>query len=126
MKKNLQIMMMFAVCAVLFACASTGFAQMPRVGGFKAAAVDDPAVVAAAKFAVSDHAQKNEVSLKLVQIHKAERQTVQGAIYRLCIEVGLNDEDNEETQYVLVQVSQDLKRVYKLTAWKPDGCAPEQ
>jgi hypothetical protein len=125
MKKNLQFMMMFTVFAVFFACASTAFAQFPRVGGFKPVAVNDAAVVAAAKFAVSDHSQKNEVSLKLVQIHKAERQTVQGAVYRMCIEVGLNDEENEETQYVLVQVSQDLKRVYKLTAWKPDGCAPE-
>ena len=121
MKKNLQIMMFFAAFAVIFACADTSFAQM--VGGYKAAPVEDAQVVAAAEFAVSDHSEKNEVSLIVVDIQKAERQVVQGMNYRLCVEVGLADEGNEgETQFVLMTVYQDLKRNYKVTSWKPDGC----
>ena len=121
MKKQLQLMMMFAAIAVVFACADTSFAQM--VGGFKAAKTDDAAVVAAAEFAVSDHSEKNDVSLVVVEIKKAERQVVQGMNYRMCVEVGLADEGNEdETQFVLMTVYQDLKRNYKVTSWKPDGC----
>ncbi len=121
MKKQLQLMMMFAAIAVVFACADTSFAQM--VGGFKAASVKDAAVVAAAEFAVSDHSEKNDVSLVVIEIKKAERQVVQGMNYRMCVEVGLADEGNEdETQFVLMTVYQDLKRNYKVTSWKPDGC----
>jgi len=129
MKKNLQFMMMFAAFAVFFACASESFAQakpkLPMVGGFKPVAVDNAAVVAAAEFAVSDHSEKNEVSLEIVTIHKAERQSVQGANYRMCIEVKVVEEGNDETQYVLAVVYQSLKRVYKITSWKPDGCTGE-
>lgn len=120
MKKNLQITIMLAVLGVFFACATTSFAQM--VGGYKSAPVDDEAVVAAADFAVSDHSEKNEVSLIVVNILKAERQVVQGTNYRMCIEVKVADEDNEETQFVLAVVYQDLKRSYKLSSWKPDAC----
>ena len=123
MKRNLQMLMMFAAFGIFFGCATTSFAQM--TGGYKAASVDDDAVVAAADFAVSDHSEKNEVSLLVVSILKAERQTVQGANYRMCIEVKVADEGNDETQNVLVVVYQDLKRNYKLTSWKPDGCTGE-
>ena len=134
MRKNLQIMMIFSAFAVFFACATTGFAQMPRVGGFKAVAVKDAAVVAAARFAVNSHAEKNDVSLEIVSIQKAERQVVQGTNYRLCVEVRVVEESDDETeveedeegadetQFIQVVVYQDLKRVYKLNAWKPDAC----
>ncbi len=120
MKKNLQIMLMCAAFAVIFGCAATGNAQM--VGGYKAAPVDDAGVVAAAEFAVMDHSEKNEVSLEIVSIQKAERQVVQGMNYRLCVEVKVVEEGNDETQFVLVGVYQDLKRNYKLTKWEPDAC----
>jgi hypothetical protein len=112
--------MMFAAVGVLLACASVGFGQ--KVGGYKTASVEDQYVVAAADFAVSDHSQKNSVSLEVVAIQKAERQTVQGANYRLCIEVKVVEEGNDDTQFVQVVVYQNLKRVYKLISWKPDAC----
>lgn len=121
MKKKLQITMMFAAFAVFFACASAVSAQ--KVGGYKAASVDDEAVVAAAEFAVSDHSEKNEVSLEIVRIVKAERQVVAGTNYRLCIEVKVVEEGNDDTQFVQTVVYQDLKQVYKLTSWKPDACS---
>ena len=122
MKKNLQITMMCAAFAVLFACAGTSFAQPPRVGGYKSAPVDDAGVVAAANFAVSDHSQKNDVSLEIVAIKKAERQVVQGTNYRMCVEVKATGEGSDDTQFVEVVVYQDLKRAYKVTGWKPDAC----
>ena len=121
MKSKLQIILMFAAIAVVFVCADTSFAQM--VGGYKSTAVDNVAVIAAADFAVSDHSEKNDVSLYVVKIKKAERQVVQGTNFRMCVEVGLEDEGNEDnTQFVLMTVYQDLKRKYKVTSWKPNGC----
>jgi hypothetical protein len=125
MKKNLPLMMALAAFTLFFA-ATTAFAQVPKVGGYKAAKVDDAAVVAAAEFAVTEHSEKNEVSLEIVDIQKAERQVVQGTNFRLCIEVRVAEEDNEETQFVLATVYQNLKRVYKLTSWKPDACGGEE
>ena len=124
MKKNLQIMMVFTAFAVFFGCAATGFAQSkpPMVGGYKTVSVKDAGVVAAAEFAVSDYSEKNEVSLEIVEIQKAERQVVQGMNYRMCVEVKVVEEDNDETQFVLVTVHQNLKRAYKLGSWKPDAC----
>lgn len=121
MKKRLQITMMFAALAVLFVCATAVSAQ--KVGGYKDAAVDDAGVIAAAEFAVSDHSEKNEVSLEIVQIVKAERQIVAGTNYRLCVEVKVVEEGNDDTQFVQAVVYQDLKKVYKLTSWKPDACS---
>lgn len=121
MKSYLKHALMCAVVGVFFVCAGAVSAQM--VGGYKAAPVDNEMVVAAAEFAVSNYSENNEVSLILLDIHKAERQTVQGANYRLCIEVGLADEGNEDvSQFVQIVVYQDLKRNYKLTKWEPDAC----
>ena len=123
MKKNLQFIMMFAAFGVFLACASANYAQTrPTVGGYKTVAVDDAGVVAAAEFAVGDHSQKNDVSLEIVEIQKAERQIVQGTNYRICVEVKIADEEDGDTQFVQVVVYQDLKRNYKLSSWKPDAC----
>ena len=116
--------MMFAAIAVFFACATVSFGQI-KVGGYKAASVQDAGVVAAAEFAVSDFSQKNDVSYEIVNIQKAEYQVVQGMNYRICIEIGVTEEGNDETQFVLVQVYQDLKKNYKLTSWKADACGGE-
>ncbi len=113
MKKNLQIMMMFAVCGVIFSCAAATYAQKkPLVlGGYKVVPVSDAGVTDAAEFAVSEHSEKNEVSLEIVSIEKAERQIVQGTNYRMCVEVRITDEEEGETQFVKVLVYQSLKKV---------------
>ncbi len=129
MKKNLQMSTMLVAFAVIFGCgATTIFAQQskaPKVGGYKIVSVEDAGVLAAAQFAVSEHSEKNEVSLEVVSIHKAARQLVQGFNYRMCVEVKVVEEDNDETQFVLITVYQNLKRFYKLSSWKPDGCSPQ-
>ena len=125
MKRILQLTMLCAAVAVF---AATDFAQKkPPVGGYKTVSVEDATVVEAAEFAVGEHSQKNDVSLELVRIEKAERQIVQGANYRLCIEVKATEqEDGDETQFVLAVVYQNLKREFSLTDWKPDGCGKKE
>ena len=121
-------MMIFAAFGVLFGCAVTSYAQKKPliVGGYKTVAVTDAAVEEAAEFAVSEHSQKNDVSLEIVSIEKAEQQAVQGKNYRMCIEVKVTEEDNDETQFVLAVVYKNLKGEFKLTSWKPDGCARKE
>lgn len=125
MKRNLQILVFFAV---IFGCAATSYAQKKPLmaGGYKVVDVADAGVVEAAEFAVSDHSQKNEVSLEIVSIEKAERQVVQGMNYRMCIEVKVIEEGNDDTQFVLAAVYKNLKGAYKLTSWKPNGCARQE
>ncbi len=123
MKNKIQIMIMCAVIGVIFACADASYGQM--VGGFKSVSVTDDRVKAAAEFAVSDFSEKNEVSYEIVSIEHAEQQVVQGMNYRICIQIKVSDEGNTDTQFVLIQVYQDLKRSYKLTSWKADACGGE-
>lgn len=128
MRKNLQIIMMFAVFGVVFGCATTSYAQKKPIilGGYKEVDVSDAGVQEAAEFAVSDHSQKNDVSLEIVSIEKAERQVVQGTNYRMCIEVKATEEGNDDTQFVLAVVYQNLKKEFALKSWKPDGCGKNQ
>lgn len=125
MTKKINTMIMCAAAAVLFACASVSFGQI-KAGGYKAVSNEDAGVQEAAEFAVSDFSQKNEVSYKIVNIQNAEQQVVQGMNYRICIEIGLNDEENDDTQFVLVQVYRDLKKNFKLVSWKADACGGEE
>ncbi len=88
-----------------------------KTGGYKAAAVDNERVVAAAEFAVEKRAETNteQEGLTLDSIDKAEMQTVAGINYRICMTVGIDDE-YEQVQAV---VHQNLKQVYTLTSWTP-------
>ena len=123
-------MLMFAAFAVIFVCASNGYAQekMPpqpmMVGGYKSVSVKDAAVKKAAQFAVSDQSQKTSVPLKIVRIQKAEQQVVAGMNYRLCLEVKPTKKaDGDKKQFVLAVVYQDLQKALSLTNWQPGACA---
>ena len=126
MKNNLRIGLVFIAIGLIFGCASASFAQAPRVGGYKTVSVEDEYVKAAADFAVKEYSEKNDESLKVFVIIKAERQVVQGSNYRLCIEVTDADGESDETRFAKVVVYQDLKRAYKLTSWEFADCAEDQ
>ncbi len=129
MKTNLRLSAVFAALALILACATIDFAQKrpPITGGYKEVPASDAAVKEAAEFAVGEHSQNNDVSLEIVSIEKAERQTVQGANYRMCIEVKATEsEDGDDTQFVLAVVYINLKKDFTLTSWKPDGCARKE
>ena len=114
--------------AVVFGCAAANYAQQKStvLGGFKVVSVTDAAVQEAAEFAVSDHSEKNEVSLEIVSIEKAERQVVAGTNFRMCIEVKIVAEEDGDTQMVLAVVHKSLKGEFKLMSWKADGCVKKE
>lgn len=116
--------MMLAAFGIIFCFgAANNFAQKPViVGGYQSVAVTDAGVKKAAQFAVSDHSQKNEVSLKIVRIKKAERQVVAGTNYRMCVEVKVVEEGNPDTQFVQIVVYKNLKNVQSVTSWEADAC----
>ena len=98
------------------------------VGGYKPVAADDAQVTAAARFAVAAQGKKENHAIKLLAVETAERQTVQGANYRLCLKVETEDTDNnvDVTEHVKVVVSQNLQRAYTLRSWAVEDCAEEE
>lgn len=88
-----------------------------QLGGYRSVAVDDSTVVAAANFAVGKEEETTE-GIELDEILKAERQTVAGANYRLCLRVKLGD----DTQVVQAVVNLNLQGQYSLTSWTPKDC----
>jgi hypothetical protein len=130
MRKNLRLLVCLVALGFIFVPARGGVAQqgLPRVGGFKEAPTDHAQVVAAARFAVKAQAQKQQTNMKLVSIHQAERQTVQGANYRLCLVVEIEDRENNVIveQGVRAQVYQNLKGQFSLSKWAEEDCAEEE
>lgn len=110
-----------------FSCVIVASAQgkRPILGGYKDAAVDNAEVVAAAEFAVGEQGQKQEMTVSLVSIERAESQVVAGVNYRLCLKVTLKaeGEDEEVEQTVKVVVHKSLQREYSLTSWAEEECA---
>lgn len=102
--------------------------QVPKVGGYKEVAADAPEVVSAAKFAVAAQARKKGMGIKLLSVEAAERQTVQGANYRLCLKVEEADTENnvDVTETVRAVVYRSLRNEYTLKGWEAEDCAEEE
>ncbi len=102
--------------------------QGPKVGGYKEVAADAPEVVSAAKFAVAAQARKKETEIRLVSVEAAERQTVAGVNYRLCLKVEEADAQNnvDVTETVRAVVFKSLQSAYTLKSWEPEDCAGEE
>jgi hypothetical protein len=130
MRKNLRLLVCLFALGFVFVPGQTGVAQegLPRVGGFKKAPTNNAQVVAAARFAVKAQAEKQRTNMKLVSIHSAERQTVQGAVYRLCLVVEIEDRENNVIvdQGVRALVYQTLKGQFSLTKWTEENCNEEE
>ena len=126
MRKNLRLLFCLAALGIACGSAQVGVAQQgwPRVGGFREVATDDATVVAAARFAVKAQAQKQNTRIRLLSVHAAERQTVQGANYRLCLVVRITDPENNVVvrQGVKALVYQNLKREFSLGSWEEENC----
>ncbi|MDT4898031.1 MAG: hypothetical protein QOH25_3108 [Acidobacteriota bacterium] len=129
MKMSLRAVTILVALGVAFGGVIVGLAQnRPIVGGYKSVSTDDPEVVEAAEFAVSERSEKNSVSLKLVSVERAERQVVAGTNYKLCLKVALADEDEDagETQDVKVVVFRSLQNAYTLKSWDVAECNESQ
>lgn len=121
--------MKFRFAGVLFAtgiltvCAITAAAQRPVLGGYKKAAVDNEAVVAAADYAAQAQGEKAEIAIEVVEIVAAETQVVAGTNYKMCLKVSSAGEDEEAAEYfVMAIVNMDLKKNYKLMSWTDSDC----
>jgi hypothetical protein len=110
------------LAAVIFGSAATGFAQI-KTGDFKPVPVNDAEVVAAADFAVVEQADKAEASIELIEIKKAERQTVAGTNFKLCILVNITDGSADEPyeRFVNAVIFRSLKDEYSLKSWTETG-----
>lgn len=130
MRKNLRLLFCLVALGIAFLPAQMSVAQegLPKVGGFKEVATNHAQVVAAARFAVKAQAQKQETNMKLLSIHAAERATVQGVIYRLCLVVEIEDRENNVIvdQAVTAQVFQTLKGQFSLSKWTENNCAEDE
>lgn len=121
MKRNLQILILMVVLNIIFGCLASVAAQ--KVGGFTKISKTDEVALEAADFAVEAKSKKDETTFTLVSLDKAERQTVAGTNYRLCLSIKDVDE-NEKT--VLVVVYRNLQKVFSLTSWKEEECSDDE
>lgn len=122
MKINLKMAVALAALTILAGAANTTMAQM--VGGYKKVEVTDQYARAAAEAAVYQRMDKTGAVIELLSLVQAERQTVQGANYRLCMEINTEGADENTATHVKALVYMDLKKNYKLTGWTANSdCA---
>lgn len=119
MKKNLKVL--FIICAAFGAvfCGAENVYAQTSVGGYKTVSVTDAAVVEAADVAVAAHnAEEDGIVYKLVAVKTAERQTVQGTNYRLCLQIIAEDaEFDTDYQYVRAIIFRTLEGDFDLKSW---------
>jgi hypothetical protein len=116
----------FAALAALFVLCAAASAQ--RVGGYKEIATGDSMANEAAEFAVLTRSDKTGKAIELLSLNKAERQTVQGANFRLCLKVNTEGADGEADAIIFVQavVYVDLKRNKRLISWAISDCGEDE
>jgi hypothetical protein len=99
--------------------------RKPRIlGGYSKANTDDADVQAAAEFAVKAQGENQEATINLTSVERAEKQSAAGTNFRLCLNVvieGENEEDNV-SQQVKVVVHRNLKQEFSLTSWEEGEC----
>jgi len=109
-----------AVFFIALTCAVSADGQI-KTGGYKAVSVDDAGVKEAANFAVESKAEETERIFQLEEILKAERQTVAGTNYRLCLLVTSQNESEEEISlYIKTVVFKNLKGEMKISSWEEE------
>ena len=113
--------LMLVAFGVTFGGAGAGAAGQ-MVGGYRAVAADDAEVTAAAQFAVAAQGKKENTEIGLNSVLTAERQTVAGANYRLCLEV----EVEGAAQTVSAVVYKSLQKQYQLKSWQEADCGGGQ
>ena len=122
MKTNLKMAVALAALTILAGAADLTMAQM--VGGYRKVEVTDQYARAAAEAAVHQRMDKTGAAIELLSLVQAERQTVQGANYRLCMEIDTEGDGENTVTHVKALVYMDLKKNYKLTGWTPNSdCA---
>lgn len=129
MNKNMRPVCLALAAAFVFVLAADASAQRSTVlGGYKAAKTTDADVKAAAEFAVTKRAETEEKEMELASVLKAERQSVAGTNYRLCLKVDSEGGEGQDAVTIFVQaiVYKDLKGNYKLSSWTISECGDNE
>lgn len=124
MKKYLKMLVLFTAFAVLVSGSIKVNAQV-KVGGYKTVSARDAGVVEAADIAVSgQNASDDSIVYELVAVKTAQRQTVQGTNYRLCLQIIATDaETDTDYEYARAIVYRSLQGDYQLKSWtETKGC----
>jgi len=123
MRSSFRYAAMLVVAVFVLGFAGNAYSQGVVLGGFKKISVEDAGVKAAAEFAAKAQGEKAEIEIEVLEIFEAERQSVAGTNYRLCLKVSSAGEDEEAAEYfVKAIVFFDLKKNYKLTSWTDSDC----
>lgn len=126
MKRNLRVVIVLAALSI--ALGGVGLVSAQRIlGGYQPIAKDNAEVVEAADFAVKEQSRKQEMTYKLVEIEKAERQSAAGSNFRLCLKVGYHKEDDDvdTTEFVKAVIHRNLQQEYSLTSWAQENCGDD-
>ena len=101
---------------VVCATALTTAVAMAQVGGWSKAEIDDPEVVAAAKFALGETQKTTDRKLTLTKIVSAKQQLVAGMNYAVTIQVTAGGDKPVRREAESV-VYKNLDDEYSLTSW---------
>jgi hypothetical protein len=124
-KNNLRKIFVLTVLCIALGGAASAFGQI-KTGGYRSVSVNDPGVRDAVDFALEIKAEEMDEELSLESIVKAERQTVAGTNYRLCLRIFVpskEDETDGETLSIRTVVFRSLKNEYSIKSWEEADCA---
>ena len=108
---------------------STNVPAQIKTGGYKKIAATDAGAIAAAEYAAKAKAEQDNAEITLQTVKNAERQTVAGTNYKLCIEIYRTDEgdDVEVKRFAQTVVFYSLKKQYELKSWtEVESCGEEE
>ncbi len=128
MKNQLKIFTLLAVIFMIGAATVNNQAQI-KVGGYKKIAVSDAGVVSAAEFAAQSQGETEGAEISIQSIETAEKQTVAGANYKLCVEVFRLDDgaDVEVREFIQTVVFLNLKKQMTVKSWEEvETCGAEE
>jgi hypothetical protein len=122
MRKILFCTMVLSISAFVLTLHAN--AQGVVLGGYKEIPKTDANAKKAALFAVSAEAKRSEKEIEFIAVIKAERQSVRGTNYRMCLKVSDSGAEGQDAAEVFVKtvVFDDLKGNYKLTSWEASDC----
>jgi Cystatin domain len=127
MKKIFHTRIILAL--VLVSLISSGVAAQGRVlGGSSKVSPTSADVVEAAEFAIGEARKKEEqTKIELVSVQTAERQSVAGTIYKLCMKVNIDDEEQDIKVVVFRALPQNGEApVWELQSWDHESCSGDK
>lgn len=127
MRKTLFCSLILMALTLVVAAAANA-QQRPLLGGYKEIAKTDATAKKAAIFAAGAEAKRADKEIEFIAVIKAERQSVQGSNYRMCLKVSDGGAEGQDAADVFVKaiVNMDLKGVFKLLSWEASDCGEDE